>query len=70
MKNSEELGGEQLVVCALCESVVTPKNAERKLLELPSGNARVWVCRSCMRLGRGEQVRKYVMKQEKQGLGR
>jgi len=70
MMSNKELGGEPLVVCAICESVVTPKNAERRLLETPSGNARVWICKACMRLGRGEQVRKYVMKKEKQGIGR
>jgi RNase P subunit RPR2 len=67
---SSELGGVPLVVCALCETVLEPRNAERKVLDTPSGRAMVWVCKNCIRLGRAEQVRKYVMKQEKTRLGR
>jgi RNase P subunit RPR2 len=67
---TEPRGWTSLVVCGLCDSVVEKGNAERRSIETPRGLAVVWICNSCMRLGKGEAVRKYVMKQEKTGVGR
>lgn len=70
-KNSEsDLGGEPLVICTTCEAVVPTNNAEAHWVSLEGEPTRVWICKSCMRLGRGDQVWKYVMKKEKEPVGR
>ncbi len=65
LSNREPLGGQPLVVCGLCEAVVSQESATKKNIETSTGRVSVWVCRTCMRLGSGEQARKYVMKEEK-----
>jgi uncharacterized protein YlaI len=70
-KSSEsDLGGEPLVVCVTCESVVAVENAESHWISLQGKPVKVWICKGCVRLGRGNQVAKYVMKKEKKGIGR
>ncbi len=58
-----------LVACAVCESVIVPANAKLRTILTPQGPVSVWVCKTCERLGRGDQVRKYVM-QERKKAGR
>jgi uncharacterized protein YlaI len=70
-KSSEsELGGEPLVICVTCESVVAIENAESHWISLQGRPMKVWICKSCVRLGRGNHVGKYVMKKEKTAIGR
>ena len=60
---------EPLVVCGICESVTEKANAEWKLVDTPEGPQRGWLCKSCLKLGTGDAVHKYIMKQEKK-IGR
>jgi uncharacterized protein YlaI len=70
-KSSEsELGGEPLVICVTCESVVAIENAESHWISLQGKPMKVWICKSCVRLGRCNHVGKYVMKKEKTAIGR
>jgi uncharacterized protein YlaI len=65
-----ELGEEPLVVCFTCESVVAVENAEAHWVSLQGRSVKVWICKTCVRLGRGNHVGKYVMKKEKTTIGR
>jgi hypothetical protein len=72
MSASEPLGGEPLIVCSVCESVINKTNAQKRTIEGPKGPVSVWICKICLRLGSEEAVKKYIMKQEKRvtALGR
>jgi hypothetical protein len=54
-----------LVECAICQAVVGPSNAQIRWVNIGGKPVKVWVCRICLRLGRGDQVQKYIMKEEK-----
>ncbi len=56
-----------LVECAICGSVVEAANAETQWVNIRGRPEKVWICKACMRLGRGEQARKYIMRAEKHG---
>lgn len=70
MSKSEPLGGQPLVVCGLCGTVVDQGRARKREIETPKSRASVWVCKTCMHLGSEEATRKYIMKEEKTALGR
>lgn len=59
------MGGQALVVCSICDTVVNQANATKQEIETSEGYVKVWVCKTCMRLGSEDQVRKYIMKEEK-----
>ncbi len=56
-----------LVECVVCGSVVEATNAEAQWVNIRGRSEKVWLCKGCMRLGRGEQARKYIMRAEKHG---
>ncbi len=58
---------EPLVECATCGAVVGPDNAEVHWVNLRGRPEKVWICKTCVRLGRGDQARKYIMREEKHG---
>lgn len=69
-KSSEPLGEEPLVACVVCEAIVPMNNAAQHWVATRGKPIKVWICRKCLHLRSQETIHKYVMKQEKQGLGR
>jgi len=65
--SSEEF--EPLVECATCGVVIGPSNAEVHWVNLQGKPEKVWICKTCARLSKGEHVGKYIM-QERKRVGR
>jgi predicted metal-binding protein len=65
LPKTEPLGGQPLVVCAICETVVDQGSATKRTVETPKGVVSVWVCKTCNHLGSEEQTKKYIMKEQK-----
>ena len=65
----ESQGGQPLVACRLCGTIVDQAHAVKREIEGPTGLDSVWVCQNCIHLGSEEATRKYVMK-EKKTVGR
>ncbi len=61
---------EPLIECATCGKVTGPDNAEIHWVNVQGKPEKVWICKACVRLGRGNHVRKYVMREEKHGRKR
>ena len=61
---------EPLVACGLCATLLDRANATQRQISTSQGVETIWICENCTRQSRGEQVRKYVMKQEKESNGR
>lgn len=60
---------EPLVECATCGAAVGPSNAETRWMNVQGKLEKVWLCKACVRLGKGDHVQKYIM-QERKKVGR
>jgi len=56
-----------LVGCATCGAVVESENAQVRWVNVHGVPEKVWICNACIRLGRGAQVQKYIMRERKVG---
>ena len=56
---------EPLVECVVCGAIVGPDNAEERQVAVDERTVKVWICNTCMRIGRGNQIEKYIMKEGK-----
>lgn len=66
-KRTTSEADEPLVECALCGAVTGTAGAETRWVNIRGRPEKVWICKTCIHLGKGDRARKYVMREGKHG---